>query len=159
MWKALIFSVLFAGVALGGIIHDHYEHHDEHNEHEPEHDTDHEHKVEHEHATSHQSFKIHHFHAVPVYVKKEDQKYLKHPVEISGVKHKLKLVHPETEKSHGHGLVLENHTEEKNHKDLGHHEHHEEYNFEPSEQHDFGGESSHDSYHQYHDINLHHHSD
>lgn len=84
-----IFSSLLIGVALGGIIHDHYEHH-EHEE--PEHDTDHEHKVEHEHATSHQSFKIHHFHAVPVYVKKEDQKYLKHPVEIAGVKHKLKVL-------------------------------------------------------------------
>lgn len=173
---------MLVGVALGGIIHDHYEHEQHHEPaHEPEHDTDHEHKVEHEHATSHQSFKIHHFHAVPVYVKKEDQKYLKHPVEISGVKHQLKvngvygvkgsnlfwlirstyfqLVHPETEKHHGYGLVLENHTEEKNHKDLGHHEQHEEYHFEPSEHHDFGGESSHDSHHQYHDINLHHHSD
>lgn len=73
------------GVALGGIIHDHYEHQ------EPEEETDHHHKVEHEHATSHQSFKIHHFHAVPVYVKKEDQKYLKNPIEISGIKHKLKV--------------------------------------------------------------------
>lgn len=70
------------------------------------------------------------------------------------------MVHPETEKHHGYGLVLENHTEEKNHKDVGHHELHGEYHFEPSEHHDFGGgEEHHDSHHQYHDINLHHHSD
>lgn len=48
--------------------------------------TNHDHKVEHKHATSHQSFKIHHFHPVPVYVKKD-----KHPIEIGGVKHKLKV--------------------------------------------------------------------
>lgn len=76
------------GLTFGGIIHDHYEHHEP----EPDHETDHHHKVEHEHATSHQSFKIHHFHAVPVYVKKEDQQFLKHPIEVSGVKHKLKVL-------------------------------------------------------------------
>ena len=72
------------GLAFGGVIHDHHE--------EPsESETDHHLKVEHEHATSHQSFKVHHFHAVPVYVKKEDQHYLKKPVEIGGLKHKLKV--------------------------------------------------------------------
>lgn len=72
----------------------------------------------------------------------------------------FQLVHPETEKHHGYGLVLENHTDEKSH--IAHHDHHDEgdYHFEPSEHHDFGAaEASHDSHHQYHDINLHHHSD
>lgn len=74
-------SSLFA-LSLGGIIHDA----------EPlESETDHHHKIDHEHATSHQSFKIHHFHAVPVYVKHEDQHYLKNPIEVGGVKHKLKV--------------------------------------------------------------------
>lgn len=73
-----MFAVSFAGV-----IHDA----------EPlESETDHHHKIDHEHATSHQSFKIHHFHAVPVYVKHEDQHYLKNPIEVGGVKHKLKVV-------------------------------------------------------------------
>lgn len=53
------------------------------------HETKHEHK--HKPATSHQTFKIHHFHAVPVYVKKEHQHLLKHPLEIGGVNHKLKV--------------------------------------------------------------------
>lgn len=66
-----------------------------------------------------------HYHAVPVYVKHEDQKYLSHPVEIGSNKHKLKLVHPETEHSKGHGLTLENHSEYKNHKvEHGSHDHH-----------------------------------
>lgn len=77
-------------IALGGIIHDHHSF-DEHSHHEPIEETDHHHKVDHEHATSHQSFKIHHFHPVPVYVKKEDQHLLKHPIEIGGVDHKLKV--------------------------------------------------------------------
>lgn len=69
-------------LTLAGIIH----------ESEPlESETDHHHKIDHEHATSHQSFKIHHFHAVPVYVKHEDQHYLKNPIEVGGVKHKLKV--------------------------------------------------------------------
>lgn len=56
-------------------------------------ETAHHHEVDHKHATSHQSFKVHHFHAVPVYVKKEDQKYLKDPIEVGGLKHKLKVCH------------------------------------------------------------------
>ena len=69
-------------LSLAGIIHDS----------EPlESETDLHLKVDHEHATSHQSFKIHHFHAVPVYVKHEDQHYLKNPIEVGGVKHKLKV--------------------------------------------------------------------
>lgn len=76
-----ILCLMFA-VSLAGIIHDS----------EPlESETDHHHKIDHEHATSHQSFKIHHFHAVPVYVKHEDQQYLKNPIEVGGVKHKLKV--------------------------------------------------------------------
>lgn len=76
-----LFCSLFA-VTLGGIIHDS----------EPiEAETDHHHKIDHEHATSHQSFKIHHFHAVPVYVKHEDQHLLKNPIEVGGVNHKLKV--------------------------------------------------------------------
>lgn len=62
-----------------------------HDEEPLEAETDHHHKIDHEHATSHQSFKIHHFHAVPVYVKHEDQQFLKHPVEVGGIKHKLKV--------------------------------------------------------------------
>lgn len=57
-----------------------------------------------------------------MYVKKEDQKYLHHPVEIGSIKHNHKLVHPETEHHHGHGLVLENHSEHKNHMILHHHD-------------------------------------
>lgn len=72
---------LFA-LSLAGVIHD---------EEPMESETDHHHKIDHEHATSHQSFKIHHFHAVPVYVKHEDAHYLKNPVEVGGVKHKLKV--------------------------------------------------------------------
>lgn len=53
------------------------------------HEAKHEHK--HKPATSHQTFKIHHFHAVPVYVKKEHQHLLKHPLDIGGVNHKLKV--------------------------------------------------------------------
>lgn len=71
-------------IALGGVIHDE----------EPlEAETDHHHKIDHEHAQSHQSFKIHHYHAVPVYVKHEDQHLLKNPIEVGGVKHKLKVKH------------------------------------------------------------------
>ncbi|XP_039435086.2 histidine-rich glycoprotein-like, partial [Culex pipiens pallens] len=98
-----IFVTLFA-VCFAGIIH-----HRQDDEEVAE--TEHHHNIEHKHATSHQSFKFHHFHAVPVYVKKEDQQFLKHPVEVSGIKHNLKIVHPETEHHHGHGLTLENHSE------------------------------------------------
>lgn len=67
---------------MAGVIHDE----------EPlEAETDHHHKIDHEHAQSHQSFKIHHYHAVPVYVKHEDQHLLKNPIEVGGVKHKLKV--------------------------------------------------------------------
>lgn len=79
------------------------------------------HEVEHKHATSHQSVKIHHYHPVPVYIKKEDQELIKKPVEIGGTKQKLKIIHPETEKNHNHGAVLEEHSESKFHK-IGHYE-------------------------------------
>lgn len=79
--------------------------------------------MDHKHAQSHQSIKFIHYHAVPVYVKKEDQKYLKHPVEIGSNKHKLKVVHPETEHAKSYGLTLENHSEFKNHKILAHDHH------------------------------------
>lgn len=78
-----LFSSIFA-IAYAGIIHDH-------SSEGLEAETDHHHKIDHEHATSHQSFKVHHFHAVPVYVKHEDQHFLKNPVEVGGLKHKLKV--------------------------------------------------------------------
>jgi hypothetical protein len=113
----LSFQVLFALVAvtLAGVAHDHKE--------AEASETEHHHHVNHKHAESHQSVKFIHYHAVPVYVKKEDQKYIHHPVEIGSNKHKLKLVHPETEKAKGHGLTLENHSEYKNHK-IESHDHH-----------------------------------
>lgn len=67
------------------------------------------HEVEHEHAKSHQTIKFHHFHPVPVYVKKEHQHLLKHPLEKGASAHKLKQIHPKTEQQHSYGLVLENH--------------------------------------------------
>ncbi|XP_055610205.1 histidine-rich glycoprotein-like [Uranotaenia lowii] len=103
MLRSIIFVTLFAA-CFGGYIQ---ARHDD----EEVAETEHHHNIEHKHATSHQSFKFHHFHAVPVYVKKEDQHFLKHPIEVSGVKHNLKLVHPETEHNHNHGLTLENHSE------------------------------------------------
>lgn len=48
-------------------------------------ETDHQLKISHEHATSHQSFKLHHYHAVPVYIK--DHHLLKSPIEVGGLKH------------------------------------------------------------------------
>jgi hypothetical protein len=104
---------------LAGVIHEHSGEHDQ--EHQAA-ETEHHVHVNHKHAESHQSVKFIHYHAVPVYVKKEDQKYLHHPVEIGSNKHKLKLVHPETEHAKGHGLTLENHSEYKNHKVEPHHE-------------------------------------
>lgn len=86
-------------------------------------------------------------------------------------------IHPETEKHHGHGLVLENHTSEKHHE----HHHHKEHHEEPEVHHDFGvheapqhephinlhhqqlkqhddgdGYGDESSHHQFHDINVHH---
>lgn len=121
----------FAAVTLAGVVHDH------HADGETS-ETEHHSHVDHKHAQSHQSIKFIHYHAVPVYVKKEDQKYLHHPVEIGSNKHKLKLVHPETEHSKGYGLTLENHSEYKSHKvDYPHH-------------HDSGsaGSESHESHHE-----------
>ena len=88
-------------------------------------ETEHHSHIKHKHAESHQSVKFIHYHAVPVYIKKEDQKYLHNPVEIGSNKHKLKLVHPETEHAKGHGLTLENHSEFKSHKVEPHYEHKE----------------------------------
>ena len=68
-------------------------------------------------------------------MKKEDQKYLHHPIEIGSNKHKLKLVHPETEHAKGYGLTLENHSEYKNHKIL-HHDHHHDAGLAGSESHE-----------------------
>lgn len=160
-------------IALAGVIHDA----------EPiEAETDHHLKIDHEHAQSHQSFKIHHFHAVPVYVKHEDQHFLKNPVEVGGVKHKLKVInvhimsrqqnaplhfrefqvlHPKTEHSHSHGLTLENHTEEKDNRLHGY----EQYgglessnNYRTAEGHETEGaeEQADYSQHQFQDINVHH---
>ncbi|XP_067636363.1 uncharacterized protein [Eurosta solidaginis] len=113
-------------------IHD-YEHHEYAEYKEPE-ESEHHHEVEHKHATSHQSVKFHHFHPVPVYIK--DKHLLKNPIEIGGTKQKLKILHPETEKSHNHGLVLEeeseSHFDEHGHHEVEHHEpeHYEHYHHE-----------------------------
>lgn len=71
-----------------------------------------------------------------MYVKKEDQKYLSHPVEIGSNKHKLKLVHPETAHAKGYGLELENHQETISHKIEPHHHHHEYKHEEPQPHHE-----------------------
>ncbi|XP_023174489.1 histidine-rich glycoprotein [Drosophila hydei] len=109
-------------------IHD-YEH-EEHAKYEPEHEeTEVHHEVDHKHATSHQSVKFHHYHAVPVYIKHEDQHLIKKPIEIGGTKQKLKILHPKTEHNHNHGLVLESHSESHLHEH-GHYEepvHHSEH--------------------------------
>lgn len=131
-------QLLFALVAVifAGVIHEHEEHSAPHDGQTAE--TEHHHHVNHKHAESHQSVKFIHYHAVPVYVKKEDQKYIHHPVEIGSNKHKLKLVHPETEHAKGHGLTLENHSEYSNHK-VEHHGHSEPHAAAVSEQsHDQG---------------------
>lgn len=118
---------------------DHGDHHvelDQHDDHYHAEDTEHHHEIEHKHATSHQSLKFHHFHPVPVYIKKDE-----HPLEIGGTKSKLKLLHPETKHSHGHGLVLEHHVDSHH----AHHGHEHEH-----EQHDFG-HHEHDFAHHEHD--------
>ncbi|KAM3961996.1 cuticular protein glycine-rich 9 [Aphomia sociella] len=69
----------------------------------------HHHQIQHEHAKSHQSIKFEHFHPVPVYIKKEHQHLLDHPLEKGKSEQNLKLIHPETEHNHGGGLVLEDH--------------------------------------------------
>lgn len=110
MWKPVILSVLFVGVVVGGRVYDYHQEQEggeevEYQQHveQPEYhhqamisddhgsESEHHSEVNHEHATSHQSFKMHHFHPVPVYIKKEDQHFLKHPVEISNVNHKHKV--------------------------------------------------------------------
>lgn len=130
----LLFT-LFA-VTLAGVVHEHSGDHHAAGTDGDTAETEHHHHIEHKHAESHQSVKFIHYHAVPVYVKKEDQKYLHHPVEIGSNKHKLKLVHPETEHSKGHGLTLENHSEYKNHKveHEPHHEHHYDHHSAASQE-------------------------
>ncbi|XP_026477079.1 keratin, type I cytoskeletal 10-like [Ctenocephalides felis] len=83
-------------------------------------ETQYAHNVEHKHASSHQSFSQHHFHAVPVYVKHEDAKLLHHPIELGGIKHNLKVLHPETKPSHDHGATIENHRSEFHPQASGH---------------------------------------
>ncbi|CAH2090282.1 unnamed protein product [Euphydryas editha] len=82
----------------------------------------HHHQVQHEHAKSHQSIKFEHFHPVPVYVKKEHSHLLKHPLEKGKSEQNLKQIHPETQHSHGGGLVLEDHRLDTEHfaANLGH---------------------------------------
>lgn len=135
-----MFAVTFAGV-----IHEHSGEHHQGAADGDTSETEHHHHINHKHAESHQSVKFIHYHAVPVYVKKEDQKYLHHPVEIGSNKHKLKLVHPETEHAKGYGLTLENHSEYKNHKiEYPHHEHHEHH-----DHHSAGSESHEQAAQQY----------
>ncbi|XP_013108501.1 uncharacterized histidine-rich protein DDB_G0274557 [Stomoxys calcitrans] len=132
--KFLIVCSLLVASAASLKIHEYAEYKHEGGEHEAHHggeEIEAHHEVEHKHATSHQSVKFHHYHPVPVYIKKEDQHLVKKPVEIGGTKQKLKILHPETKKNHNHGLVLEEHSESKFHH-IGHHEeepehhHHEE---------------------------------
>ncbi|KAG5680786.1 hypothetical protein PVAND_010272 [Polypedilum vanderplanki] len=119
MFKFILFST-FIAVTMAGLIHEHHG-----GDSGDISETEHHSHVDHKHAQSHQSVKFIHYHAVPVYVKKEDQKYIHHPVEIGSNKHKLKLVHPETEHSKGHGLAIENHSEFKSHKiEYPHHDTH-----------------------------------
>lgn len=82
----------------------------------------HHHQIQHEHAKSHQSIKFEHFHPVPVYIKKEHSHLLKHPLEKGKSEQNLKQIHPETEHSHGGGLVLEDHRLDTEHlaASLGH---------------------------------------
>lgn len=103
----IFLGFLAVAAAYPGIIHDEgpqleakYDHHDLIGE------TGHHHKIVHEHAKSHQSIKFEHFHPVPVYVKKEYSHLLKHPLESGKSGQDLKQIHPETEHSHGGGLVL-----------------------------------------------------
>ncbi|XP_055854592.1 histidine-rich glycoprotein [Episyrphus balteatus] len=130
MFKLILLCSVI-GLAVGLKIHEHeyepeeYEH-AHYNEPSIE-ETEHHQEVDHKHsATSHQSVKFHHFHAVPVYIKKEDQHLLKNPIEIGGSKQKLKILHPETEKNHNHGLVLENHSESHVEEHGHEHAHYEE---------------------------------
>lgn len=115
-------------MTLAGVIHEQAE--AEHHDGEVA-ETEHHHHINHKHAESHQQVKFIHYHPVPVYIKKEDQKYLHHPVEIGANKHKLKLVHPETAHAKGHGLELENHSEHISHK-IEHHGHHDYKHEEPA---------------------------
>lgn len=138
-------------MAFAGVIH---EHHNGGGDEEIS-ETEHHHEVDHKHATSHQSFKFHHFHAVPVYVKKEDQEFLKHPVEISGIKHNLKIVHPETEHHHGHGLTLENHSQFE-HKGLGQHYDLGHAGSENVDHNEYGAQNDYHQYQQYHQVDGEH---
>ncbi|XP_026730810.1 glycine-rich cell wall structural protein-like [Trichoplusia ni] len=108
MYYHYFLGFLAVVAAYPGIIHDEapqleakYDHHALIGE------SGHHHQVEHEHAKSHQSIKFEHFHPVPVYVKKEHSHLLKHPLEKGKSESNLKLIHPETQHNHGHGLVLE----------------------------------------------------
>ncbi|XP_022114014.1 cation channel sperm-associated protein 1 [Pieris rapae] len=85
-------------------------------------ETGHHHQIQHEHAKSHQSIKFEHFHPVPVYVKKEHSHLLHHPLEKGQSESNLKQIHPETQQSHGYGLVLEDHRLNTDHlaANLGH---------------------------------------
>lgn len=134
-------------VTIAGVIHDAQEaaHHQEGEIAE----TEHHHHINHKHAESHQQIKFIHYHPVPVYVKKEDQKYLHHPVEIGANKHKLKLVHPETSHAKGYGLELENHSEHISHKiepHHGHHYEHEDFKVEEPQHHEPEVYESHSEY-------------
>lgn len=95
--------------AYPGVIHEEAPQLEEKYDHAPIGESEHHHQVQHEHAKSHQSIKFEHFHPVPVYVKKEHSHLLKHPLEKGKSELTLKQIHPETEQSHGHGLVLEDH--------------------------------------------------
>ncbi|XP_026494648.1 cation channel sperm-associated protein 1 [Vanessa tameamea] len=122
--KYHIFLGLFAvAAAYPGIIHQEAPQHAESFDHQGLiGESGHHHQVQHEHAKSHQSIKFEHFHPVPVYVKKEHSHLLKHPLEKGKSEQNLKQIHPETQHSHGGGLVLEDHRLDTEHlaASLGH---------------------------------------
>ncbi|XP_028160395.1 histidine-rich glycoprotein [Ostrinia nubilalis] len=107
----IFLGFLAVAAAYPGIVHEHHEapQLEEKYDHALIGESGHHHHIQHEHAKSHQSIKFEHFHPVPVYVKKEHQHLLEHPLEKGKSEQNLKLIHPETEHSHGGGLVLEDH--------------------------------------------------
>ncbi|KAL4711069.1 hypothetical protein ACJJTC_009440 [Scirpophaga incertulas] len=105
----IFLGFLAVAAAYPGIVHEEAPQVEEKYDHALIGESGHHHQIQHEHAKSHQSIKFEHFHPVPVYVKKEHQHLLEHPLEKGKSEQNLKLIHPETEHSHGGGLVLEDH--------------------------------------------------
>ncbi|RVE46979.1 hypothetical protein evm_008363 [Chilo suppressalis] len=118
----IFLGFLAVASAYPGVIHDEAPQLEEKYDHALIGESGHHHQIQHEHAKSHQSIKFEHFHPVPVYVKKEHKHLLEHPLEKGKSEQNLKQIHPETEHSHGGGLVLEDHRLDTEHlaASLGH---------------------------------------